>query len=40
MRVIPLSATQTRMEYDMFKRKTVAMETLKQYMEFYEKVGS
>jgi archaellum component FlaD/FlaE len=39
MRVVPLSATQTKMEYDVFKRKTVSMEQLKDYMEFYEQVG-
>ncbi|GAB1526184.1 hypothetical protein RhiTH_009350 [Rhizoctonia solani] len=38
MRVVPLSATQTKMEYDVFKRKTVSMERLKEYMEFYEQV--
>ncbi|KAH7325227.1 hypothetical protein B0J17DRAFT_723245 [Rhizoctonia solani] len=38
MRVIPLSATQTKMEYDVFKRKSVSMEELKEYMEFYEQV--
>ncbi|QRV81403.1 choline monooxygenase [Ceratobasidium sp. AG-Ba] len=38
MRVIPLSATQTRMEYDVFKRKSVSMERLKEYMQFYEQV--
>ncbi|KAG8778201.1 hypothetical protein FRC12_025113 [Ceratobasidium sp. 428] len=38
MRVIPLSATQTRMEYDVFKRKTVSTEQLKEYMQFYEQV--
>ncbi|KAG9091721.1 hypothetical protein FRC07_011796, partial [Ceratobasidium sp. 392] len=38
MRVIPLSATQTRMEYDVFKRKTVSMEQLREYMRFYEQV--
>lgn len=38
--MIPLSATQTRMEYDVFKRKTVSMEALKEYMQFYEQVDT
>lgn len=38
MRVVPLSATQTRMEYDVFKRKAVSAEALKEYMQFYEQV--
>ncbi|KAG8740233.1 hypothetical protein FRC10_004573 [Ceratobasidium sp. 414] len=38
MRVIPLSATQTRMEYDVFRHKSVSMEQLREYMQFYEQV--
>ncbi|KZO92660.1 ISP domain-containing protein [Calocera viscosa TUFC12733] len=38
MRVVPISATQTRMEYDVFKRKSISLERLRAYMQFYEKV--
>lgn len=38
MRVVPISATQTRMEYDVFRHKSVSLERLRAYMQFYEKV--
>ncbi|EJU03295.1 ISP domain-containing protein [Dacryopinax primogenitus] len=38
MRVVPISATQTRMEYDVFKHKSITLERLRAYMQFYEKV--
>ncbi|KZT60671.1 hypothetical protein CALCODRAFT_506746 [Calocera cornea HHB12733] len=34
----PISATQTRMEYDVFKHKSISLERLRAYMQFYEKV--
>ncbi|TDL15448.1 ISP domain-containing protein [Rickenella mellea] len=38
MRTVPISATQTRMEYDVFKRKSVQDHDLRDYMKFYEQV--
>ncbi|KAF8320727.1 Rieske [2Fe-2S] domain protein [Clavulina sp. PMI_390] len=38
MRTVPVSATETRMEYDVFKRKGEPMEKFRKYMEFYEQV--
>lgn len=38
MRTVPVSATETRMEYDVFRRKSVSMVDLRKYMEFYEQV--
>ncbi|KAL5526168.1 hypothetical protein ACEPAG_7506 [Sanghuangporus baumii] len=38
MRTIPISATKTRMEYDVYRRKTVPYEELREFMKFYEQV--
>ncbi|KAH8109535.1 ISP domain-containing protein [Phellopilus nigrolimitatus] len=38
MRTVPISATKTRMEYDVYRRKTVPYEELREFMKFYEQV--
>ncbi|THH05920.1 hypothetical protein EW145_g4448 [Phellinidium pouzarii] len=38
MRTVPISATKTRMEYDVYRRKTITYEELREFMKFYEQV--
>ncbi|EJD06367.1 ISP domain-containing protein [Fomitiporia mediterranea MF3/22] len=38
MRTVPISATKTRMEYDVYRRKNVSYEELREFMKFYEQV--
>jgi hypothetical protein len=38
MRTVPIDATTTRMEYDVFKRKSMSMDDLRKFMVFYEAV--
>ncbi|KAF9520357.1 hypothetical protein BS47DRAFT_1387388 [Hydnum rufescens UP504] len=38
MWVVPISAVETRMKYDVFKRKTISAEDLRDYITFYEQV--
>lgn len=38
MRCVPVSAKETRMEYDVYKNKSMSMEKLREFMKFYEQV--
>jgi len=38
MRCVPVSAHETRLEYDVYKHNSVGMEELKDFMKFYEQV--
>ncbi|KAI5116936.1 hypothetical protein M0805_001494 [Coniferiporia weirii] len=38
MRTVPISATKTRMEYDVYRHKSVPYEELREFMKFYEQV--